>query len=379
MQAAPDTPDTDTPETVRPGASREADTHFEPFEMRLFRLSPFRPALTAIAILVASYGSYVLIAGLTRRPPVFMAGETGELVLVHVAWIAFVLSLIFTAGTTFAEMGQRLWAAETPALLEAVTPQGREAARNLGRGVPVRFRRRYASMFLAGGGVGVAFNAFLIANSEYSLLSYLGSVGLWFVLFSPLLYGIGLRAGVDLARESGDIKHLVRNHLAVDLFHLERLHVFGRIGLRAARSWLIMAGILLLFLINPNQPETLFDARQLWVTVPAICAAVAGGAVVLTSALHPVHVRIREAKQAELDRIHAEMAAMRDRALAGDTEAASALAGLTDYEIWVNERPEWPVSAGVTTRFSLYVLIPVIPIIGSYVFEKMADQFVAGG
>ena len=40
---------------------------------------------------------------------------------------------------------------------------------------------------------------------------------------------------------------------------------------------------------------------------------------------------------------------------------------------------EATVSAGVTTRFSLYVLIPVIPIIGSYVFEKLADQFVSGG
>lgn len=372
MDAAPQISD---PERTGP----EDRTHFEPFEMRLFRLSPLGPALTALAILVASYGSYVLISVLTQRPPVFVTGDTGGLVLVHVAWIAFVLSLIFTAGTTFTEMGQRVWAAETPAVLETVTPQGQEAARNLGRGVPVRLRRRYASMFLVGGAVGLVFNAFLIANSDYSLLSYLGSVGLWFILFSPLLYGTGFRAGVDVARESGAIKHLIRNHLAVDLFHLERLHVFGRIGLRAARSWLIMAGILLLFLINPNQPNALFDARQLWVTVPAICASVAGGAVVLTSALHPVHVRIREAKQAELDRIHAEMAAMRDRALAGDPQAASALAGLTDYEIWVNARPEWPVSAGVTTRFSFYVLIPVIPIIGSYVFEKLADQFVAGG
>lgn len=367
------------PDTSAAAPAGPTDTHFEPFEMRLYRLSPFGPGLTTLAILAVTYGSFLLIAQLTQRPPLFTVGESGEIVLVHVVWIAFVLSLIIAAGTAFAEMGQRLWAAETPALEAAVDPAGRKAARAFRRGVPVELRRRYALMFVAGGIIGLAFNAFLMINSDYALPAYLGSVGLWFVLFSPLLYGIGFRAGIDLARESRALKALIRDHLAVDLFHIDRLDVFGRIGLRAARSWLIMAGILLLFLINPNQPEALFDARQLWMTVPVVAAAVAGGAVVLTSALHPVHVRIRQAKQAELDRIHREMAQMRGRALDGDAEAASALAGLTDYEIWVNNRPEWPVSAGVTTRFSLYILIPVIPIIGSYVFEKLADQFVAGG
>lgn len=360
-------------------SGREAETHFEPFEMRLFRLSPLGPALTTLALLVMAYGGYILIAQLTRQPPLFITTDGGDVVLAQAAWIAFVLSLIFTAGTAFTEFGRRLWEAETPALVAAVTPAGAGAARDLARGIPLSWRRRYGAMFLAGAIAGLAFNGILILTSSFTLAGYLRSVGIWFVLISPLLYGIGFRAGIDLARESGAIKGLIREHLEVDLFHLDRLDVFGRIGLRAARSWLIMAGILLLFLINPNRPNALFDASQLWVTVPVVLASILGGAIVLTSALHPVHVKIRAAKQAELDRIHGEMARLRDRALAGDAAASSALAGLTDYEVWVNNRPEWPVSGGVTTRFSLYVLIPVIPIIGSYVFEKLADQFVAGG
>ena len=59
--------------------------------------------------------------------------------------------------------------------------------------------------------------------------------------------------------------------------------------------------------------------------------------------------------------------------------ASSALAGLTDYEIWVAQRPEWPLSTGLATRFSLYILLPILPIVGSYLFEKLADQFVTGG
>ena len=367
------------PDTTAPADTPADATHFEPFEMRLYRVSPLGPLLTTLALFVLVYGSFVLIAETTRQPSLFHVSATGGIVLVQVAWIALVLSLIFTAGTAFTEFSRRMWEAETDALVAALSPAGAGDARAFALGIPRSWSRRYALMFFAGAVAGLAFNGMIILTSNFTFVTYLQSVGLWFILVSPVLYGIGFRAGIDLARESAAIKQLIRDHLTIDLFHLDRLDVFGRIGLRAARSWLIMAGILLLFLINPNRPDALFDATQLWITVPVVAASIAGGVIVLTSALHPVHTKIRAAKQAELDRIHAEMARVRERALAGDAEAASALAGLTDYEIWVNARPEWPVSAGVTTRFSLYVLIPVIPIIGSYVFEKLADQFVSGG
>ena len=113
-------------------------------------------------------------------------------------------------------------------------------------------------------------------------------------------------------------------------------------------------------------------------TIPVVGVSVLGGLFLLTSAVHPVHKEICAAKQAELGRIHAEMDRVRNRALAGDAEAASALAGLTDYEVWITNRPEWPVSSGVSTRFSLYILLPLLPILGSYIFEKIADQLVTG-
>ena len=107
--------------------------------------------------------------------------------------------------------------------------------------------------------------------------------------------------------------------------------------------------------------------------------ATMGAIMVFTSAVRPVHDKIREAKAAELDRIHEAMAEQRERALAGDPEAAGALAGLTDYEQWIEKRPEWPLSPSVTTRLALYVLIPILPIIGSYVFELVADFVIARG
>lgn len=360
-----------------PGAASSSG-FYQPAEVHFYRASPLGLVPTTLCVLLATYGLYILISELTFGPRLFETGPNGEILLTQVAWIAFVLTLILTASTAFTETGRRLWAQEAGPLALALGPPGAADALALDRGIPVSWRRLYMIMFFVGAVAGLAFNLFMMLANDFPALGYLNSIGLWFLIVSPVLYGVGFRAGVDVARESSTLRRITREHLTVDLFHLDRLQVFGRIGLRSARTWMIMAAILLLFLINPNDPD-LFAAEQLAVTIPVVGISILGGLFLLTSALHPVHTKIRAAKQAELDRIHAEMAKVREQALAGDAEAASALAGLTDYEIWVTNRPEWPVSAGVTTRFSFYVLIPVIPIIGSYLFEKLADQFVAGG
>jgi len=366
-------PDESEPETI------EGPTDcFQPAELRFYALSPIGFGGTTALILFVVYGFYLVVATLTQRPPVFEPGEAGEMVMTQVAWIALVLSLIFTAGTAFTESGRHMWARERAPLIAALKPSGVIEVEALNAGIPGRWRRQYLIMFVVGAMAGLGFNGFMIVSSGFSFIEYANSVGLWFLVVSPLLYGIGFRAGVDVARESGALKALIRGHLAVDLFHLERLAVFGRIGLKAARSWMIMAAILLLFLINPNNPQQIFDASQLWMTIPVVGVSVLGGLFLLTSAVHPVHKEICAAKQTELGRIHAEMDRVRNRALAGDAEAASALAGLTDYEVWITNRPEWPVSSGVTTRFSLYILLPLLPILGSYIFEKIADQLVTG-
>ncbi|WP_203291128.1 hypothetical protein [Maricaulis parjimensis] len=352
---------------------------FQPAEVHAYRLSPFGFRLTTLLIFAVLYGAYILIAELSSGPSLFETGPDGQVLLTRVAWIAIVLSLIFTAGTAFTENGMRLWALEADDLAAALGGAGAEEARKLPLGIPVSWRGRYVILFLAGAAAGLGFNVFMILGNGFTISGYLGSVGLWFLLVSPFLYGIGFRAGADVARESGVLKAIIREHLEVDLFHLDQLEVFGRIGLRSARTWMIMAAIILLFLINPNAPDELFATDQLGMTIPVVTASVLGGLFLLASALYPVHAKIRAAKQAELDRIHGEMAQMRDKALSGDAEAASALAGLTDYEIWVNNLREWPVSASVTTRFSLYILLPVIPIVGSYLFENLADRLVSGG
>ena len=120
-------------------------------------------------------------------------------------------------------------------------------------------------LFWIGFVFGILFN-FALMNPADGILAYINSVGLWFLIVSPLLFGTGFRAGMDVARRSREIRAVIAGYLDVDLFHL-----------------------------------------------------------------------------------------------------------------WVAQRPEWPLSTGLATRFSLYILLPILPIVGSYLFEKLADQFVTGG
>ncbi len=346
-----------------------AEARFDNIEYLVFQRSPLGMMGTSALVFTLTYGLYVLIAQVTQSPPFLYQNEAGEWITHQVNWIAFVLSLILTAAIAFAGSAKGRWETEVEDLIRALPDTGRTAAEDLAKGAPVSWRARYHRLFWVGFVFGILFN-FLLMNTAADLLGYINSVGLWFLIVSPLLFGTGFRAGMDLSRRSREIRSVIAGHLVVDLFHLDRLSVFGRIGLRAARSWMIMAAILLLFMLDPD---------QLWIALPTILATVAGGVFILTSALNPVHRKICAAKAAELDRIHEEMARVRDRALAGEDAASSALAGLTDYEVWVAERPEWPLSTGLATRFSLYILLPILPIVGSYLFEKLADQFVSGG
>ncbi|MDM7984947.1 MAG: hypothetical protein QUV02_10880 [Maricaulis sp.] len=308
---------------------------FTPIESLLYRHSPLGFWGTTLAVFTVSFGSFLLICQLTQRPAIYEIAADGSITFPSVVWIGFVLSMILTTALSLSENGTRLWKAVEADLILTLDAGGEAAAQALAAGVPVSWRGRYLGFFFAGAAAG-----------------------------------LGVRAGVDVARESGELKRIVREHLVVDLYHLDRLHVLGRIGLRAALSWLLMAAVLLLFVVDPT---------QMLVGIVAVMISIAGGLIVFTSAVRPAHDQIRAAKAAELERIHDRMALLREPALAGDVEAASALAGLTDYEIWIEQRPEWPLSPTVAQRFALYILIPVLPIIASYLFEKAADLLLLGG
>ncbi len=343
---------------------------FTPAETALYRWSPLGFWGTTLAVFIISFGSFVLIAETFGRPHLGYVNAAGAWQLNTVSWIGFVLSMILTTGVALTQIGRRRWETQRVSLLAAMDPQGREAANALCDGVPASWRRHYWLLTLFGFIGGIIFNIIMTDAEGVTPGEYIQSIGLWFLVFSPWLYAVGMRAGLSLAREGREMRKLIDSHVVIDLYHLERLDIFGRIGLAAAGSWLVMAGVLLLFIADP---------RQAWIALPAIGLAALGGVMALTNAVRPIQRKVHAAKTAELAEVHRHMAQARERAFAGDDMAASALAGLTDYEVWVERRREWPISTSVTLRFSLYILIPILPILGSYLFEKFADRMLSGG
>ena len=359
---------------------------FVPAELGVYRLSPFGFVGTTLLIFLVAFGSFVAIAEITGRPSVFetipltedlshtggrpgFAWQGQYYLMESEAWVGFVLSLILTAALALSENGRWVWKSLEQDLVAALPAEGEADARAFIQGAPRSWRHRYRTMFAIGIVGGLAFNILMMFANGIPAHLYLNSIGLWFTLFTPFLFALGIRAGVDVSRESGELRRLIHTYLDVDLFHLDRQTVFGNLGQRGALSWALMAAIVLLFVA---------DRTQIAVALPTLALSIFGGIFIFGSAVNPVHRRIRDAKQAELVRIHEEMAKCRERALSGDADAASALAGLTDYEQWIEQRPEWPLSPTVTQRFALYILIPIIPIVASYVFEKTADLVLTG-
>jgi hypothetical protein len=87
-----------------------------------------------------------------------------------------------------------------------------------------------------------------------------------------------------------------------------------------------------------------------------------------------VHRRLREAKRAELGRVHAalrgEPGALVGSPLERDAERLSA-ADLVAYRSHVGAVREWPFDAGARVRILLYLSIPVGSWLGGALVERL--------
>ena len=248
-------------------SNEQADPgRFTPLEARLYALLPLDYRITTLLVFVLCFGSLILITWISQAPPPLMieAGEDGAVRYeIHGAvWASFVLSLIMTAALGLSEGTRRLSRSEEVALAASLKPDTPAETARL-RGAPDSWKPWYRGALIAGLIGGLLFNAFMVFGpASMPLDRYLGSIGLWFVLFSSPLYALGFRAGVNLAREASELSRIVRDHLDVDLFHLERLQVYGRIGLRGAFSWMVMAAIIMLFLASPSAERSTLRWRR---------------------------------------------------------------------------------------------------------------------
>lgn len=332
-----------------------------PLEVYLHRLSPVPPVATGLviaALLVAAYVSLALATG----DEIFERGDAGVQISTA-AWAAFVTSLILAAALTMPVRALAQWQQALPDLEQTLDEEGIDKAKRLAIGP---LRRRLGRTVMAGGiGAigGLAFNAWLMHNSGLDVTGYVQSTGLWFLVVQPVLFGLGVRAAVQLGDDDRDIADLVRGHLQVDLANLDQLEVYGRLALRGALSWLVMAAIILLFFVF---------AAPVLVSVGALVLALLAGAYAFASTIGPVVQITSAAKATALAQLRTRLVQAGESAVSGK-KPDTPVSELVAYEAWLDARPIWPISAPVSRRLALYGLIPVIAWFGAAAAERVLE------
>ncbi len=348
-------------EAAHPGAP----SHAPLFEARLHRLSPLSPIATGVVIAALLYGAYALLA-LHFGQDFLDITEDGVRINPG-SWAAFVISLIFAAAMTMPERARAEWEAALPKLDATLDQEGRALARAIAIG-PSRERWRRAAIAFAIGAVGgLAFNLWLMRSADLSLAQFSQSTGLWFLIVQPVLFGLGVRAAVQLNDDDRDIARLVRAHLMVDLAQLNALEIYGRLALRGALSWLVMAAIILLFFVF---------AAPVAVSIASLVLALLAGGYAFASTIGPVVQMASAARDAKLAEVREKIAAAGELTLRGEAPSAP-LSELAAYETWLEKRPVWPISAPVSRRLALYGLIPVLAWFGAAAAELLLDRIAA--
>jgi hypothetical protein len=183
----------------------------------------------------------------------------------------------------------------------------------------------------------------------------LGLVGCWHLGgFIYALLGYSLRFSA-LAQRLGPL----------DLLDLRPLAPFGRQGLRS-----VLLVVIALSISAINATDRAFAAQIIGVGAVALGA----GTLALLLPARGVRVRIRDAKQAELGRIHAairgDSSALADSLIAARAETVE-LADLLAYRAQVQSAHEWPFDTPTLVRFSLYLAIPLGSWLGGALVERL--------
>lgn len=171
--------------------------------------------------------------------------------------------------------------------------------------------------------------------------------------------GVFVYATLAYARRFSELASQVGR---IDFLDLQRLAPFARQGLRSALLWLV-----LISLVSLNAVDLIW-----FFATAAIALAVGTAALMLP--VRGIHLRLRQAKRAELGRVHA--------AIRGDPGGLSGslisehgtslgLSDLLAYRTFLESVREWPFDAPSMLRFALYLAIPLGSWLGGAFVERL--------
>jgi hypothetical protein len=168
-----------------------------------------------------------------------------------------------------------------------------------------------------------------------------------------------LYATLAYARRFSDLAGQIER---IDFLDLQALAPFARQGLRSALLWLVLLSLLTLNVVD-----------LVWFSTIAAIGLV-GGTAALMLPVRGIHLRMRQAKQAELQRVHAAIRGDPgglSGSLIGEHATSLRLSDLFAYRSFLESVREWPFDAPSMLRFALYLAIPLGSWLGGAFVERL--------
>ena len=326
-------------------------------------MSPLPPVLNGVVITALLYALYLLYSIKVGQPIIDQAGSGVR--FNNAAWAALVISMIFGVATTMPAITQRQWRASLPQLRAVLDPSGVRKAEAIADGPP-RTHTRYALLaFTLGAIAGILVNSWLLNPPNMAWSEYWTTISPFFAIMNAVVFGLAARGGYMVRYEDREMRELVDNHLQVDLAHLERNQIFGRLALRGALAWLVMTAVILLLFV---------DATPAPISATALVLALLAAGYAFASTIGPVVRKCADVRDGALQAVREQITRNGTAAVNGET-SATPVSELVAYESWLEKLPVWPISAPVTRRLALYGLIPVLAWFGSAAAELVLNRF----
>lgn len=334
---------------------------FLPFEVRLLAALRLDYRLLSVGLFLIMIGSFCAIASLTHTDGIRALTPGGE--LFQEFELAIVFSALLTVAIALQTTGHNLWKRESVALHNALRPGFHNRLGPFETGLPVTWRSAYRSASLIGLGLGLALNALIVFQASQPLRMITEPVSVWFFVLGPILLILGARGLTDMSCQSRFVKDLIHDGADVDLADLEKLQVFGRMGLHEALSWSLIAVVLILMMATGISSGGIGVVGTGLLT---IALAIGGAVRSFWLAIQPVQTRIASAKAEKLKELRAEIIKTREN-----------VADLIALENWIASRPEWPVSAPISRRLIIYVALPLLAWAGAALVDRGVNVLIS--
>jgi hypothetical protein len=336
-----------------------------PWTLRLFARAPVSPFWVGLAIAAAWFAFYLLYTAVLCDGPGRIAEIGGRTWPSELVWS---LIIGMAPAVTSASLRGSLRDLEDLGPALGGSPAELTALRRQIVTVP-------AKIVTLTGLVTAAFTILLMLNHENPWIAgrrpgLTHPALIWFVGRNVVNWWLISRAVVIEVSLARAFSQLGARLPAVDLLDHTSLAPFGRRGLRSVLLWMLYLSLFSLQYIM-GRAEPILGLGLVFVI-----------GIALAAFLLPVwgaHLRLRDAKAAELTRVRERLADARKRTFGApaDELAGGRLADLVAWERRVSDVGEWPFGGSTLLRFSLYTAIGLGSWLGAAFVERLLERALA--